>query len=381
MPFGYLFTVATIALATAAALAPPRRPPALAAAGFFAGLMLNELPFLAAACLLASTILAAAQGDLATPGGAAGLVVATATMVALAIVIRRGLRAGPAIERAMTDGLGAGWRDEIDSRLVPGWRRQRPPWARILLLPVVRRRHDVVRVANLSYGGAGRRNLLDVYHHRALPQRGPVLIHLHGGAYTGGHKNSQSLPLLYRLASQGWVCISANYRLRPDARLDDHLTDAGKVIAWARERGAEYGADPTVLFLAGSSAGAHLSALTALRPDAGVAGVVCLNGYFGPYYGEPAGGGSSPNDLVHPAAPPFFVVHGDRDTMAPVEPAREFADRLRRVSVNPVVYAELPGAQHAFDLFHSVRFEAVVDAVVAFTAWTRSRLTTRSSPR
>jgi hypothetical protein len=42
-----------------------------------------------------------------------------------------------------------------------------------------------------------------------------------------------------------------------------------------------------------------------------------------------------------------------------------------------VVYAELPGAQHAFDLFHSLRFEAVVDAAEAFTAWVR---TTRTGP-
>ncbi|MFD0531491.1 hypothetical protein ACFQ1I_40755 [Kitasatospora arboriphila] len=32
------------------------------------------------------------------------------------------------------------------------------------------------------------------------------------------------------------------------------------------------------------------------------------------------------------------------------------------------MYAELPGAQHAFDLFHSLRFEAVVDGVEVFTA-------------
>ena len=39
----------------------------------------------------------------------------------------------------------------------------------------------------------------------------------------------------------------------------------------------------------------------------------------------------------------------------------------------PVVYAELPGAQHTFDLFHSLRFESVVDGIEAFAAWVRSR--------
>jgi hypothetical protein len=36
--------------------------------------------------------------------------------------------------------------------------------------------------------------------------------------------------------------------------------------------------------------------------------------------------------------------------------------------LNPVVYAELPGAQHGFDLIHSIRFETVVDGIKAFTA-------------
>jgi len=46
--------------------------------------------------------------------------------------------------------------------------------------------------------------------------------------------------------------------------------------------------------------------------------------------------------------------------------ARALVGRLRATSSRPVVYAELPGAQHAFDLFHSLRYEAVVDAVEAF---------------
>ena len=46
------------------------------------------------------------------------------------------------------------------------------------------------------------------------------------------------------------------------------------------------------------------------------------------------------------------------------------SDALNRLF--PVVYAELPGGHHTFDLFHSIRFEAVVDGVEAFSAWVRS---------
>jgi acetyl esterase/lipase len=281
----------------------------------------------------------------------------------------------------MEEALGAGWRTVIDPELAARLRR-RLPLARILLLPLWRRRRDVERVANIPYGDAGRRNLLDLYRHRARPSGGPVLIHLHGGGYYRGRKNSQSLPLLYRLASQGWVCVSANYRLRPAAQHPDHLIDLKKVIAWVRAHGHEYGADPGLLFVSGSSAGAHMASLAALTPndpsfqpgfeeaDTSVTAAIGLNGWYGGYYGQEDA--SSPLAHVRPDAPPFFIAHGDHDTVAPVEVARYFTGKLGNVSTNPVSYAELPGAQHAFDLFGSLRFERVVDAIEAFAAWVRS---------
>ncbi|WP_262403648.1 alpha/beta hydrolase [Actinomadura sp. CNU-125] len=260
--------------------------------------------------------------------------------------------------------------------------RRRPPLARILFLPILKRRRDVRR-ADLAYGDAGRRNLLDLYHHRSRPQGAPVMIHLHGGHYDGGHKNSQSLPLLYHLAAQGWVCISANYRLRPQVQHPDHLIDLKRIIAWVREHAHEYGADPATLFVAGSSAGGHMAALAALTQgdpelqpgfedaDTSVSGAVYLNGWYGPYFGQ--GPESSPLDRITADAPPFLVAHGDLDPLVPVADAREFADRLRRTSTAPVVYAELRGGNHAFDLYHSVRFQALIDAIEAFTAHVRSQ--------
>jgi acetyl esterase/lipase len=74
---------------------------------------------------------------------------------------------------------------------------------------------------------------------------------------------------------------------------------------------------------------------------------------------------------MRPDAPPFLIVHGDIDPLVPVAHARAFAERLRDVSTNPVHYLELPGGQHAFDLFHSPRFEAVIDGIEAFTTTVR----------
>ncbi|QFG27060.1 alpha/beta hydrolase [Actinomadura sp. WMMB 499] len=383
MPYGYLISTVLMACVTAIALAPMHRPPVPAGLSFRLGMVPNEVPFLAFALLLASTLLAAGQGDLASPGGLAVLALALVTGAGLALVARRQSAAGPVLERALRDGLGTGWRTALDPGLAAGL-RHRLPYARIPLGVHVRRR-DVERISDLSYGDAGRRHRLDVYRHRSAPKGGPTLVYLHGGGYFSGRKNREARPLLYRLASQGWVCVSANYRLRPHAGFLDHLTDAKKVIAWTREHGHEYGADTGTLFMSGSSAGAHLTshcALTQNDPayqpgfegaDTSITAAVCLYGYFGDYYGHAEGSGSSPLAHVRPDAPPFLIVHGDADTYVPVQGARDFAGALRDASDAPVVYAELPGAQHAFDLFHSLRFDRVVDAVEAFAAWVRSR--------
>ena len=232
----------------------------------------------------------------------------------------------------------------------------------------------------------------------ACPANAPVLVYFHGGGYSTGKKSREARPLLTRLASQGWVCISANYRLRPQVTFPDHQIDAKKVIAWVREHGHEYGADPSILFVSGSSAGANIAGLCALTPnnptfqpgfeaaDTTVTGAILLYGYYGHYFGnEPDGPPSplQPQAYVHADAPPIFIAHGTKDAWGTVEGARHFAARLRRAAGNIVVYAELPGGQHSFDVFHSPRFEAVVDGIEAFTAWVLAsvqRANTRQTP-
>lgn len=77
---------------------------------------------------------------------------------------------------------------------------------------------------------------------------------------------------------------------------------------------------------------------------------------------------ASPITHVSADAPPFFVLHGSNDSLVPVQQARSFTVRLREVSRNPVVYAELPCAQHAFDIFGSARAAHAAVAVEHFLA-------------
>jgi hypothetical protein len=232
---------------------------------FLFSFVLNELPFVAFYYLLASTLLAIDQSSVDSPGGWAAVGLAALATAGLVVVAWWGLRAGPAVDHALSEGLGGGWHTAVDAGMAARPRR-RLPFARILFGPFFYRRRDVERVANISYGDAGRKDLLDVYRHRSHPSGVPILVHLHGGALFMGKKNREALPLLYRLASQGWVCISANYRLRPAARFPDHLIDFKKVLAWVREHGHEYGADPAVLFAAGSSSGGRWQRWLPSRP-------------------------------------------------------------------------------------------------------------------
>jgi len=366
MPFGFLVPVLLFTVATVAVLIPPGRSRLHTALSSAAAPVLNEIPQLAFLVLLATTVLTVAGGDITSVAGWIVVAVAVAGLGGLVVLFARGLRTRSVVGRFLH-------RAGIEAR------PRRWPWPRILLTPFYRRRPDVEHIKNLSYGPGGRRQQLDVYRHRSSPAGAPMLIHFHGGRYASGHKDSQSLPLIYHLAGRGWVCISANYRLQPGFGFLDHLSDAKRVIAWAHENGPGYGGDPADLVVAGSSAGAHLTALCALTPgdprfqpgfeqaDTSLTAAVCLGSYLGEYDGK-LDVATSPADYLRPDAPPFLIVHGRTDPAIPVATARAFAEGLRAVSTSPVHYLELPGGQHTFDLFHSPRFEAVIDAVEAVTA-------------
>src|SRR5205085_8546232 len=82
---------------------------------------------------------------------------------------------------------------------------------------------------------------------------------------------------------------------------------------------------------------------------------------------------ASPMSRVRADAPPFFVIHGELDTLVPVEEARRFVALLRASTTAPVVYAEIPGAQHAFEIFPSLRSTFVIHGVERFLAWVYTR--------
>ena len=378
MPSDMLWVVGVVTVETLAALVPLRHPRPLGFVTFMLGYLVNELPVPAMAVLGGATLTAVAHAPSRAPGRVVVVAVSALVAAGLIVAIGRGLAAGPVIAGALHRDLGLGRSSTSGDTRHRRWPR-RSSLARILLAPVPLWRPDVRRLANIAYGEAGRHHRLDLFVPRRRPRANghPVFIHFHGGHFRTGGKSREARPLLHRLASHGWVCVSANYRLGRAGRFPHALHDAKRVIEWVRDQDPE----ASTVVVAGSSAGAHLASMAALTAndpafqpgfediDTHVNAVVCLYGYYGTR--EQAAPLSSPRAHVHPDAPPFFVAHGSHDTLLPPSTAQQFVDLLRATSTAPVVYARLPGAQHSFDLFHSPRFEHVVDGVEDFTTWVR----------
>jgi acetyl esterase/lipase len=318
-----------------------------------------------------------------------------------------GRAANEPLTAALNAGLGEARRTDGDDL----WKRpaadgataKKPGAARML-----RVYRDYAHDSDIGYGEYGSRNHLDIWRRPDLDRNGraPVLLQVPGGAWMVGNKRGQAHPLMSHLAELGWVCVAINYRLSPRSTWPDQIVDVKRAIAWTKEHIAEYGGDPDWIVITGGSAGGHLSSLAALTPndprfqpgfedaDTRVQAAV-------PFYGvydftrsdssmhpmmvpilqkyvfkrrrsEHADDFSLASPITHISedAPPFFVLHGRNDSLIPVEQARSFTARLREVSRAPVVYAELPYAQHAFDIFGSARAAHAAVAVEQFLTQT-----------
>ncbi|MDJ0960290.1 MAG: alpha/beta hydrolase [Acidimicrobiia bacterium] len=271
-------------------------------------------------------------------------------------------------------------------------------WRRVFAAYPYRLPRDIERIEDIEYADGV---AVDVYRRRDLgPGPHPALLQIHGGSWRGGNRRQQARPLLHRMARAGWVCVAASYPLVPEAVFPDQLVGLKRAVAWMRSDGRRYGIDPGFIAVTGGSAGGHLAALLALTAnrleyqpgfedsDTSIQAAVPIYGIYDflnrnqtrdewpiiprgvmrasrrdaeQRYRE-----ASPLDQAHAGAPPFFVIHGAADAVVPTAEAEQFVDALRSNSDSPVVYAEIPGANHAFDVLDSLRTHYVISGIQRF---------------
>jgi acetyl esterase/lipase len=309
-------------------------------------------------------------------------------------------RADEALTAALVESFGADFGDLVshptseESECVPrgGWLHRPGP-----------HRRYAAQTSDIAYGPGGRDNLLDIWrrHDMAPGRRAPVLVQVPGGAWAVNGKRGQAYTLMSRMVELGWICVSIDYSKSPRSTFPAHLIDVKRALAWVRENIADYGGDPDFIAITGGSAGGHLASLAALTPndprfqpgfeDADTT-VQAAVPYYGVYdftnpqtmhelmlpfleqfvmrarYADTPERfqAASPISYVHNDAPPFFVLHGEKDELVPCGQARTFCAAMRDAGAPTVAYAELANAHHAFDILSTVRSGLAAKAVADF---------------
>ena len=331
--------------------------------------------------------------------GLIGIFALFASWAGLLHIHYQGMALGPVVEAALTKGLGANYSQAITSDLASTL--QQNPDIPSLLLPFKLDKTGINITTDIDYGHHGLK--LDLYRPEGDLSSAPVLMHIHGGAWMYGDKKGQALPLMHYLAKLGWVCCSVSYRLSPKASHPDHIVDCKAALAWIKANIGDYGGDPNFIAVTGGSAGGHLSSLVALTPNdpqfqPGFEGADTTVQAAVPFYGvfdwtdadqlQPSDllktllegtvvkqpleavpevySAASPLHRITPEAPPMMIIHGTHDSLVPVALAAEFSRKVKTISNKPVVYLEVPRAQHAFDIFASPRSEHTKLGVARF---------------
>lgn len=118
------------------------------------------------------------------------------------------------------------------------------------------------RTQGVAYG-LDTRQRLDVYQPAAITRHAPMMVFFYGGSWSSGERADYRF-VGEALASSGIVAVVADYRLSPAFRYPAFVQDGASALRWVFDHAADYGADPTRIFVMGHSAGAYNAAMLAL---------------------------------------------------------------------------------------------------------------------
>jgi acetyl esterase/lipase len=229
---------------------------------------------------------------------------------------------------------------------------------------------------------------LDLYRPAGVTGALPLVVLVHGGGWAVGDRGAfgpafEGNEVFTTVARAGCVVASLDYRLSDVAVFPAQIDDVLAGLAWLGGATTGLGADPARTVLWGESAGGHLASLAALdataaRSERAALRVVGSVAWYGPSdlttmgaqarddavvratdpgsreerllgmpvaKAGPRASAASPVAHVHPAAPPFLLMHGDVDRFVPVQQSQQLYDALRGVGVEARLEV-VPGADH-----------------------------------
>lgn len=194
----------------------------------------------------------------------------------------------------------------------------------------------------------------------------PVLVWFHGGGITAGDKGgNKTQPVASRLAQDGLVVASVNYRLSPKATYPAYLEDAAASVAWVIKNAARFGGDPAKVFVAGHSAGGYLTTMLALDPrylathqlkPESVRGYIPVAGQMITHATVRQERGIPKTTLIVDEAaplyhvrkdlPPMLILYAEKDMLMRAEENRFFAEALTAAGCTNFRIEEVPGQDH-----------------------------------
>jgi acetyl esterase/lipase len=241
---------------------------------------------------------------------------------------------------------------------------------------------NLVFEPNVAYANADPQQVMDIVRPKDASQKHPAILCIHGGGFRAGSRKGYQA-LCIRLAKEGYVAATVDYRLAPKAPFPAAVYDVKAAIRYLRANAAKLGIDPDKIGTMGGSAGGHLTlflGVTGNVPEFEGDGpnkdqsskVQAVVSFYGPSdftksYGRSVdaaevlplflGGDleharemhlrASPLNWVTPDAAPTMAIQGTKDRYVNYEQSVWIIDRLLAVGV-PAELETIPGADHGF---------------------------------
>jgi acetyl esterase/lipase len=225
--------------------------------------------------------------------------------------------------------------------------------------------------------GGHERQRLDLFVPQNATQPLPLILWIHGGAWSAGDKGGCP-PLRAGYAQRGFAVASMNYRLSQHAIFPAQIEDCKAAIRWLRTHAKDYNLNPERIGVWGSSAGGHLVTLVGTSGDVKEfdvgahldvsSRVRCVMDDYGPtlftqmdshrvstaamvhdlptspeskliggLISDPANAAKiarvNPITYVTKDDPPFLIVHGDEDPLVPHHQSELLFDALKAAGV------------------------------------------------
>lgn len=242
----------------------------------------------------------------------------------------------------------------------------------------------------------------------------PLIVWIHGGGYAGGTRKEEApwieqANYVAKSIDRGFAIARIDYRLGKESSFPAAVHDAHAALRWLAKFSSQLNLDVSRTVVWGASAGAHLAALTVntfgdtyFEGNDGAEsieglkviglvdwfGAMDLNSIVRPMDGKDASlpeiarfppeyfnlgedrwlsqewrAKASPTRYISENTPPTLIVHGDADTMVPIQQSHELMAKLTEVGI-PHELVIIPGAEHSWMGTPQTEVDRIVDLTI-----------------